>query len=196
MFYNSYKPQQNIKDTGLEMTETPNRHFIYLNWRPSKSTQQTYHKDHRSSVSVDTSVGPYKNSFADFVMDKNSIYYWEVQIAVGSYFKVGVIKEDSIETLGKKAFSDIATGYAWFSTGKLRQGSNTTGTDFGTGFGPGDVVKVEFNSKEGTLRFAKNDDPLKVAFTVPDFKKGGYVPAVAAIIEGSQYSLTLPGLED
>lgn len=31
---------------------------------------------------------------------------------------------------------------------------------------------------------------------MPDFKKGGYVAAVAAMIEGSKYSLTLPGLED
>lgn len=37
---------------------------------------------------------------------------------------------------------------------------------------------------------------MKVGFTVPDFKKGGYVAAVAAMMEGSKYSLTLPDLED
>jgi hypothetical protein len=35
---------------------------------------------------------------------------------------------------------------------------------------------------------------LKLAFNHSDFKKGGFVPAVAAIIEGSRFSLTLPGL--
>jgi hypothetical protein len=58
--------------------------------------------------------------------------------------------------LGKKAFSDINSGYSYFSTGKLRNGSNTTGTEFGYGYGPGDVVKVEFNTKEGSLKFCKN----------------------------------------
>jgi hypothetical protein len=75
------------------------------------------------------------------------VYYWEVQIIQGSYFKIGIIKEDSIETVGKKAFSDIATGYSLFSTGKLRNGYNGStsgnqGIDFGFGFGPGDIVKV------------------------------------------------------
>lgn len=87
-------------------------------------------------------MGPYKNSYADFVMEKNSVYYWEVQIVQGNYFKIGIIKEESIEGLGKKAFSDISTGYSFFSTGKLRNGSNTTGTEFGYGYGPGDLIKV------------------------------------------------------
>lgn len=70
-----------------------------------------------------------------------------MQIIQGSYFKIGIIKEDSIETVGKKAFSDIATGYSLFSTGKLRNGYNGStsgnlGVDFGVGFGPGDIVKV------------------------------------------------------
>ena len=46
------------------------------------------------------------------------------------------------------------------------------------------------------MKFGVNDDPMKLAYTVADFKKGGYVPAVAAMIEGSKFSLTLPGLED
>ena len=147
------------------MAETPNKNFIYLNWRPTKNTQHTYHKDHRCSVTVDSSIGPYKNSFAQLVMQKSNVYYWEIQVVSGTYFKIGIIKEDSIQSLGKKAFSDVTAGYAWFSTGKLRNGSNVTGTDFGTCFGPGDTIKVEFNPKEETLKFAKNDDPLKVAFT-------------------------------
>jgi hypothetical protein len=67
--------------------------------------------------------------------------------------------------VANKAFSDFPEGYAYFSTGQLRKGSNTTGTAFGSGFGSGDTIKVQFNSREGTLKFAKNDDTLKVAFT-------------------------------
>jgi hypothetical protein len=78
----------------------------------------------------------------------------------------------------------------------LRKGSNSTGTAFSTGYGPGDTIKVQFNSKEGNLKFAKNDEALRVAFTEADFKKGGFVPVVAALIEGSKFALTIPDLED
>lgn len=44
------------------------------------------------------------------------------------------------------------------------------------------------------MKFGKNSEPLKVAYTNAEFKKGGYVPAVAAMMEGSKYCLTLPGL--
>ena len=37
---------------------------------------------------------------------------------------------------------------------------------------------------------------MKQAFSVPEFKKGGYIPAIATLIEGTKYSLTLPDLED
>lgn len=94
------------------------------------------------------------------------------------------------------AFSDSTDGYAYYSAGKLRNGSNSTGDDFGKGYGAGDTIKVCFNSKEGKLYFGRNDDELKVAFENVNFKKGGYVPAVSALIEGSKYSLTIPDLED
>ncbi len=57
----------------------------------------------------------------------------------------------------KGAFSDNNNGYAYYSTGKLRNVSNSTGADISIGgYGPGDIVKVEFNTKKGTLNFGKN----------------------------------------
>jgi len=46
----------------------------------------------------------------------------------------------------KKAFSDIKDGFAYYSTGKLRNGANKDGTvdKVIKGYGPGDVVKVKF----------------------------------------------------
>jgi len=35
-----------------------------------------------------------------------------------------------------------------------------------------------------------------VAFRNETFKQGGYVPVVAALLEGSRFSLTIPQLED
>ena len=89
-------------------------------------------------------------------MDKHHIYYWEIKIIKGNYFKIGVIKQTEIQNV-KKAFSDVKDGFAYYSVGKLRNGSNKDGAEFNKGYGPGDVVKVRFNPKEGTLYFGLND---------------------------------------
>ena len=99
------------------------------------------------------------------VLEKNSMYYWEIKIIQGNYFKVGVMKKSLIGELKPGAFSDHKKGYSYFSTGKLRNGSNSTGNDFAQGaYGPGDIIKVEFNSKKGKLLFGKNDQPLVEGF--------------------------------
>lgn len=75
---------------------TIKQNFVYLNWRASANPNHRITKDNRCSVEVMTSVGPYKHTFADFVMEKNNIYYWEVKIVQGNYFKIGVIRESAI----------------------------------------------------------------------------------------------------
>jgi hypothetical protein len=50
------------------MIDHPHKNFIYQNWRQSKNPNQRHHKDERSTVSITTSVGPYKNTYGDFVM--------------------------------------------------------------------------------------------------------------------------------
>lgn len=140
-----------------------------------------------------TSTGVYKNSYANIILEKSKVYYWEIKIHKGNYFKIGIIKNSEIGNV-KKAFSDLKDGYAFYSTGKLRNGSNKDGIDFKKGYGPGDTIKIKFDGKAGTLSFGINQENLDVAWTIPDFKKGGYVPAVAALIEGSRFSFTLPDL--
>lgn len=136
-----------------------NQHFLYLNWDPKHANARLkFNEDSRSSIEVVTSVGPYKNNYADIVLEKNSVYYWEIKIIKGNYFKIGVMKTSALSDFKGKAFSDSPQGYAYFSTGKLRNGSNTAGVDFNgsIGYGPGDTVGVEFNTKKGTLSFCVN----------------------------------------
>ena len=92
---------------------------------------------------VKSSVGVYKNNYADFIMERSGSYYWEVKILKGTYFKIGIIRHSEIPNV-KKAFSDNKDGYAYYSTGKLRNGSNKDGLDLKKGYGPGDIVKVKF----------------------------------------------------
>lgn len=76
------------------------------------------------------------------------MYYWEIKIIRGNYFKIGVMKRSTIlEGFKGKAFSDSTDGYAYYSTGKVRNGSNSTGNDFNQGYGPGDIIRVCLNTK-------------------------------------------------
>ena len=134
-----------------------NPHFIYLNWSETNRNERlSFKNDQYGTIAVNASVGVYKNNYSDHIMDKHHVYYWEIKILKGNYFKIGVIKQSEIPNV-KKAFSDIKDGYAYYSAGKLRNGSNKDGADFNKGYGPGDVVKVRFNPKEGTLHFGLND---------------------------------------
>ena len=54
---------------------------------------------------VKSSVGVYKNNYADFIMERSGSYYWEVKILKGTYFKIGIIRHSEITNV-KKAFSD------------------------------------------------------------------------------------------
>ena len=143
-----------------------NPHFLYLSWdRTNPNKNLTYRNDKFDSVEVKTSVGPYKNSYANCELEKNRIYYWEIKVIQGNYLKIGIIKKSIIPELKNGAFSDNTNGYAYYSTGKLRNGSNSTGTDFSVGgYGPGDIIKVQFNSKTGTLWFGKNKGELEKGF--------------------------------
>jgi hypothetical protein len=169
-------------------------HFMYLSWQSLNRNQSLAFKDDQyGTVRVTTSAGVYKNNYSEHLMDKHHNYYWEIKILKGTYFKIGIIKHSEIPNV-KRAFSDHKDGFAFYSPGKLRNGSNKDGQDFKKGYGPGDVVKVRFNPSEGKLYFGVNDEPLEEAFNSADFKKGGYVAAVGALLEDSRYSLTLPDL--
>jgi hypothetical protein len=75
----------------------------------------------------------------------------------------GVYKISELSSFKGKAFSDSPHGYAYYSNGQLRHESNkapTGVTDFGEPYGPGDVIGVQFSSKDGTLSFSKNGEAL------------------------------------
>lgn len=68
-------------------------YFIYLNWRKDiQNPRINFIKDKKDSVSVNTTVGPYKNVYSEQIFDKNNIYTWQVKINSGTYFKIGVLK--------------------------------------------------------------------------------------------------------
>ncbi len=73
---------------------TIDSNFIYLNWRKdNQNPRLQFHKDSKDSVSVKSTIGPYKNAYSEQVFEKNQVYVWQVKINCGTYFKIGVLKE-------------------------------------------------------------------------------------------------------
>lgn len=172
-----------MSTTKQPIHHTIDPYFIYLNWRKDiKNPRIDFVKDRKDSITINSTIGPYKNVYSEQVFEKNNIYVWQVKINSGNYFKIGIIKEKEIIDNPKfKAFSDSKNGYALFSLGKIRNGSNKDGAQFGKGYGPGDTVTVKFDTKEGKLSFTVNDGKEELAFPSDEFKMGGYVAAVAAL---------------
>lgn len=73
--------------------QTIDPHFIYLSWRKPTNPRIEFQNDHKDSVSIKSTIGPYKNVFSEQVFEKNNVYVWQVKINSGTYFKIGVMKE-------------------------------------------------------------------------------------------------------
>lgn len=67
------------------------KNFIYLSWNTTDANKALQFKgDVHDTVEVTTSVGPYKNLYADFLLERNEVYYWEIRIVKGTTFKIGI----------------------------------------------------------------------------------------------------------
>lgn len=144
-----------------------------------------------------SSIGPYKNVYGDFALLPNGVYYWEILIKNGSHFKIGVIAGAFFKDIqGKKgAFSDNLCGFAYYSQGELRSGSNCKGPAYGEGYGIGDTVGVLFDRYAGTLSFLVNGVNLGVAFNKIN-NDTVFFPAVACLLKDESFIIKLPSRED
>lgn len=65
------------------------KNFKYISWAKNDNKALEFKRDKYDTVEVTTSVGPYKNVFADLIFDRNECYYWEIRIIKGTNFKIG-----------------------------------------------------------------------------------------------------------
>lgn len=63
--------------------------YIYLSWLKPKVTNPPKYLIKDNNVQCLTSIGPYKSIYGDIVLVPNGLYYWEIQIEKGHYFKIG-----------------------------------------------------------------------------------------------------------
>lgn len=117
--------------------------------------------------------------------------YFEITIQRGCEgFKVGVTRSLNFDM--NKSFSDFDTGYAFFSQGQLRHGSDSygetlfpnlihLGVRFGEPCKPKEAHKIGvfLNLLRGEIGFSINGQFISIAFRGEELKQGPFYPAVA-----------------
>lgn len=105
-------------------------------------------------------------------------HYWEILDSSNeSLLKVGVSTTRSINY--KNAFSDTATGYAYYAMGQLRHSSDSNGPAYAGRCHPKSPIGVYLNMDVGILGFVVNGMYHGPAYITPALMKGEIFPAVA-----------------
>ena len=63
------------------------------------------------------------------------------------------------------AFCDTNNGFAYYTVGQLRNGSNSNGINYGDKFKNSGVCGIYLDMTAGTLSFTYNNKNLGIAFT-------------------------------
>ena len=169
---------------------------IYFSWISSNVNPKLKISDQGNSLTSLSSIGPFKSAYGNYPLLPNGIYYWEIQIKKGSFFKIGIADHTKFKPDFTGAFSDTDFGYAFYSMGELRHQSNIKGPKYGQGYGIGDNVGVLFDRYLGTLSFFCNGLDLGVAFKGINLKNTVFYPAVACLLKDESISLKMPSRED
>jgi len=168
---------------------------IYFSWMVSNIDPKLKINEIGNSITCLSSIGPFKNAYGNYPLLQNGIYYWELQIKKGSYFKIGIVDLTKIKDSFKGAFSDLDFGYSFYSMGELRHQSDLKGPIYGSGYGIGDCIGVLFDRYKDTLNFFYNGTDLGVAFKIKK-KDRIFYPAIACLMKDETISLKLPSRED
>lgn len=140
------------------------------------------------------SVGPHKTAYGKIDLIPGRCYAWEIYIRNGVHFKVGVKRKEEAEaTQSKGSFADAKSGFAYYSFGEKRNGTNKKSESYGnsvkktTNFSNGDRITVYFDMVNGVLGFFLNHSYLGDAFVEKDFTRSVYVPAVSCLIGEEEF---------
>ena len=166
----------------------------YFTWDINATSKRLKIMSGGLTIESQTSNGPMKTSTGTLELKPDNIYYWEVRIDKGNYFKIGVTKNKLIDDL--IAFSDNMNGWSFYSMGELRHNSNNSGGAYGIGYGVGDVIGIKFDQIVGNLSFYRNGKSLGTAFQSKEFTKFTFYPAIACLLKGEQISINFPERED
>ena len=120
-------------------------------------------------------------------------YHFTILLLKGSNFKLGVSLS---RRLLDQAFSDSSDGFAYYSSGYLRNGNKGDGPKYGESYRRKDRVGVYVDMVEGVIFFSKNDKMFGDAFRVKELLTQEVYPACSCLTKGESFELLYPQCED
>ncbi|CAK60009.1 unnamed protein product (macronuclear) [Paramecium tetraurelia] len=124
---------------------------------------------------------------------QNGIHFWKIipLAMTKNEMKIGVSTSDKYDL--KTAFSDYNFGYAFYTVGQFRNGSNSNGFEYGVKFTNTGEVGVLLDMNRGVLAFSYNGNFLGKAIATEALKKGPIYPCVALLHQaGFEFQCGLP----
>ncbi|CAD8203527.1 unnamed protein product [Paramecium octaurelia] len=124
---------------------------------------------------------------------QQGIHYWKIIPLPMSKneMKIGVSTSDNYDL--KTSFSDYNFGYAFYTIGQFRNGSNSNGLAYGARFTNTGEVGVLLDMNRGILAFSYNGNFLGKAITTDCLKKGPIYPCVALLRQaGFEFQCGIP----
>ena len=123
----------------------------------------------------------FRSIIADQPFKIRSVYYWEIHgnAQTENEMKIGVTTNNKFSS--STAFCDHDFGFAYYGTGQLRNGSNSSGNKYGKAFKSAGILGICLNMFEGTLSFALDGEYFGVAFKSDVLKNPPIWPAVSLL---------------
>ncbi|CAD8105765.1 unnamed protein product [Paramecium sonneborni] len=124
---------------------------------------------------------------------QNGIHFWKINpmFMTKNELKIGVSTSDRYAL--NTAFSDYNFGYAYYTVGQFKNGSNSNGFEYGVKFKNMGEVGVLLDMNRGVLAFSYDDNFLGKAICTDQLKKGPIYPCVALLHQaGFEFKCGLP----
>ncbi|CAD8201621.1 unnamed protein product [Paramecium octaurelia] len=124
---------------------------------------------------------------------QKGIHFWKIipMAMTKNEMKIGVSTSDKYDL--KTAFSDYSFGYAYYTVGQFRNGSNSNGFEYGVKFKNTGEVGILLDMNRGVLAFSYNDNFLGKAISSDLLKKGPIYPCVALLHQaGFEFKCGIP----
>ncbi|CAD8091946.1 unnamed protein product [Paramecium primaurelia] len=124
---------------------------------------------------------------------QQGIHFWKILplAMTKNEMKIGISTSDKYDL--KTAFSDYNFGYAYYTVGQFRNGSNSNGFEYGVKFKNNGELGILLDMNRGVLAFSYNGNFLGKAISSELLKKGPIYPCVALLHQaGFEFKCGIP----
>ncbi|KAL4466063.1 hypothetical protein ABPG74_004300 [Tetrahymena malaccensis] len=158
----------------------PSGNQVYFKWDQNNKGDNIVISQDGYNVRLKENVYVFKSVVADQPFTKGQ-HYFEIQLdqMTENELKIGVVTQNTFNK--NTAFCDTENGFGYYTIGKLRNGSNAHGSDYGAKFKNSGVCGVYIDLQKGVLAFSYNSTFLGVAYKNNNLTKSPIYASVALL---------------